>query len=265
MGTLEKVMQMRQMGQTDSQIIDALRRERVSPKEIHESLSQSKIKSALSQEEMQSPQDYQETQSQENQNFQQMQPSMMQVREPQPYEVSQQFAPAMEESMQQIPSSFQSSTMPSDSYPPPQESSQEYYPEYTPGSDIETVNEIAEQIAEEKTSQIKKQIESFIKFREEIALDIEKMNERLLKVESTLNELQMAIIGKVGEYGRDIQNIAKEMHATQDSFSKILNPLTDNIRQMQKINSNEDASRPRPKTKTEKTAKEKTNFEDYLR
>lgn len=262
MGILEKVMQMRQRGQNDSQIIDVLRREGISPREIQESLSQSKIKSALSQESMQSPQNYQEVQSQEtNQDYQQMQPSMMQVQETQPFEVSQQFAPAMEESMQQIPSSFQPSTMPSAQAA---ESYQEYYPEYTPGSDMETVNEIADQIVEEKTTQIKKQIESFTKFREEIAFDVEKINERLLKVENTLNELQMAIIGKIGEYGRDIQNISKEMHATQDSFSKILNPLTDNIRQMQKINSN-DAGRPRPKTRTEKINKEKANFEDYLR
>ncbi|MDP3026522.1 MAG: hypothetical protein Q8N63_02350 [Nanoarchaeota archaeon] len=263
MGTLEKIMQMRQMGQNDSQIIDVLRREGVSPKEIQESLSQSKIKSALSQEPMQPRQNYQETQPQEMRpDYQQMQPSMMQVQETQPFEVSQQFAPAMEESMQQIPSSFQPSTMPSAQAT---ESYQEYYPEYAPGSDMETVNEIADQIVEEKTAQIKKQIESFIKFREEIALDVEKMNERLLKTENTLNELQMAIIGKIGEYGRDIQNIAKEMHATQDSFSKILNPLTDNIRQMQKINGNEDVGRPRPKTKSEKTGKEKADFEDYLR
>jgi len=263
MGTLEKVMQMRQMGQNDSQIIDVLRREGVSPKEIQESLSQSKIKSALSQEKMQPPQDYQETQPQERrQDYQQMQPSMMQAQEPQPFEVSQQFAPAMEEPMQQIPSSFQPSTMPSSQAT---ESYQEHYPEYTPGSDIETVNEIADQIVEEKTAQMKKQMDSFTKFREEIAFDVEKINERLLKVENTLNELQMAIIGKIGEYGRDIQNISKEIHATQDSFSKILNPLTDNIRQMQKINDNENASRPRPKTRTEKPNKEKANFEDYLR
>ena len=252
MGTLERVMQMRQTGKTDSQIIDVLRREGVSPKEIHESLSQSKIKSALSQETINEAAAYE----QEGQNFQQMQPSMMQAQEP------QQFAPTGEEPIQQIPSSYQPST--SDYYPQTNESYQEYYPEYTPGSDMETVNEIADQIVEEKTAQLKKQMDSFTKFKEDIGLEIEKMNERLLRVENTLNELQMAITGKIGEYGRDINNIAKEMHATQDSFSKILNPLTDNIRQMQGINSNEEATRPRPKTKTEKKA-DKVNFEDYLR
>jgi|SRR3989344_3702949 len=262
MGTLEKVMQMRQMGQTDSQIIDVLRREGVSPREIQESLSQSKIKSALSQETMQSPYDYQGAQSQEDQNFEQMQPSMMQVQEPQPF--NQQFAPSIEDSGQQIPSSFQPSTMSTDSYSQAPEPHQEYYPEYTPGSDLETVNEIADQIVEEKTMQIKKQIDSMTKFREDILFNVEKINERLLKVEATLNELQMAIISKIGEYGGDIKNIAREMHATQDSFSKILNPLTDNIREMQKMAGNEEATRPRPKTKPEKKA-DKVNFEDYLR
>ncbi|MDD5191830.1 MAG: hypothetical protein PHH54_04110 [Candidatus Nanoarchaeia archaeon] len=252
MGTLERVMQMRQVGQSDSQIIDALRREGVSPKEIHESLSQSKIKSALSQETINEAAAYE----QEGQNFQQMQPSMMQTQEP------QQFAQQIEEPIQQIPSSYQPST--SDYYSQANESYQAYYPEYTPGSDMETVNEIADQIVEEKTAQLKKQMDFFTKFKEDIGLEIEKINERLLRIENTLNELQMAIIGKIGEYGRDIKNISKEMHATQDSFSKILNPLTDNIRQMQGINGNEEATRPRPKTKTEKKS-DKSNFEDYLR
>jgi hypothetical protein len=73
------------------------------------------------------------------------------------------------------------------------------------------------------------------------------------------------------------------MHTTQESFSKILNPLTDNMRKMQKIagttpktkppKPKEKPSRPKrktkPKTESHKSrsrkSKKKPSFEDYLR
>ena len=60
----------------------------------------------------------------------------------------------------------------------------------------------------------------------------------------------MAIIGKIGDYGKDIQNISKEMHATQDSFSKILNPLADTIRKV-------DSLKEKSEKKTHKKPKKK--------
>jgi len=267
MGILEQVMQLKQQGQNDSQIIESLQQQGTSPKDINEALSQSKVKSAINEQEVmmqQSPQTPQQAPA-PSPETQQMQPSMMQAPSPEqqpPTQQEQQFTQPMQE-MASLPTS--TIQQPQPSYP---EYSQ--YPEYQPqaASDIETINEIAEQITEEKTTQLKKQITGFTKFREEISLEVEKANERLLKIEATLNELQMAVLGKIGQYGKDIQNIAKEMHATQDSFSKILNPLTDNIRELQKITGSEEKpGRPKPKTKSRagRKAKEKVNFEDYLR
>ena len=158
----------------------------------------------------------------------------------------------------------------------PQQESQGYAPagEYQQPSqsmDVETMNDIAEQIVEEKTSRLKKEISEFTKFREEMASDFEKLNQRLAKIENVFNELQIAILKKIGEYGEDIKNISKEMSATQDSFSKMINPITDNIRKSQK-SANENTISPARQKKeadneTEKSQSKnsKSNFEDYLR
>lgn len=291
MGTLEKVIQLKNEGQTDAQIIENLRQHGISPREINEALSQSKIKSAVNEQGMIPQQSLQTTQDWESAEVTlpespsaQMQPSMMQQasedypeiqqtqRRPQFQQPSQFTQP-----MQAIPSSFQPSTtsMPSPEAPELGPYYPEYY-EYPTETSVETINEIATQIVDEKTAQLKKQISLFTGFREEIALEVEKMNERLSKIENTLNQLQTAILRKIGDYGEDIQNIAKEMRLTQDSFSKILNPLTDNIRELQKIA----GSAPEPqsdrlklkssKSKSEKKSKSKKgnpkpSFEDYLR
>jgi len=266
MGTLEKVMQLKQNGQTEFQIAESLKQQGISPREINEAISQSKIKDMLNNEPdtmlQQTPQSaYESSQSpQSNEEIFKddrsiMQPSMMQP--PEPPQESQLPLPkyALQQSFQEPPSPEM--LQPNFSQYPEY---QEYEPQET---SIETINEIAEQIVDEKTSELNKQISSFTRFKEELAAEVLKLSERILKIENTLNELQTAIIRKIGDYGEDIKNIAKEMHSTQDSFSKILNPLTDNIRELQKITGSENpkSNKPKPKAKSKSGA----SFEDYLR
>jgi DNA-binding transcriptional MerR regulator len=269
MAVLEKVTQLKQQGATESQIIDFLRQEGVSPREIDEALSQSKIKSMINsgQDEIPQPEEPKEifqTQNMQSQDMSMqsqnipMQPSMIPINYSQPEYSQQAF---QQQPMQQIPFRGQ----PSEIYDQTSEyAPQGYYEEYAPSqtSDIETINDIAEQIVEEKNMELKKQISSFTEFKESISLEVGKINERITRMENIFNELQIAILKKIGEYGESIQNVEKEMHMTQNSFSKILDPLTDNIREMQKITGLNTNTKPTPKTKPDSN---KTQFEDYLR
>ncbi|MFA7708303.1 MAG: hypothetical protein WCX73_05120 [Candidatus Pacearchaeota archaeon] len=273
MAVLEKVIQMKQQGATEPQIIDILRQEGVSPREINEALSQSSIKSAINteQEEIPQPEEpYNNFQTPEMQSqITPMQPSMVPMEYQQNQEGYQQQGYAQQDYQnnytqsnqiqRQQPREYEQSQQ---QYPP-----QEYYEEYAPQqtSDIEIINDIAEQIVEEKNSELKKQISSFTDFKESISLEVERLNERLTKIENISNELQIAILKKIGSYGESLENIEKEMHMTQNSFSKIINPLTDRARQMSNQESNQEKPTPsRPKPKIE-SKREKTSFEDYLR
>jgi len=217
MGTLEKVMQMRQQGSTDPQIIDSLKQEGISPKEINDALSQSQVKSALTNEQNIQGNMTSVTSDMSQQNMQNMIPSMTESSQAtMPSSKPETSSENMSINMmapQSAPGTIQptypmQNTMPmlqetiQPTYPM-QETQQYQYPEYQyteyqNQGDIGTINEIAEQIVEEKTSSLKKQISSFKKFQEEIALDVEKLNERLTKIENTLNDIQSAILGKVG-------------------------------------------------------------------
>ncbi|MBD3252589.1 hypothetical protein GF386_02570 [Candidatus Pacearchaeota archaeon] len=292
MSTLDKVMQLKNQGQTDQQILNTLRQEGVSPREIMEAVSQSKIKTEINS---QNPQQNQNTSNQSqnpsaNQTGNSPQPGAYPAGQPNP--TTQQTTSQQQNTpTQQIQSSYQPSTMSQNSGSPqnqqvpqqqnqypyqqstmstqetqetqqqnPQQQTEEYsqyedyqppsdyrtqeYPEYQEGypeysttgsTDLETINDIAEQVVEERTASIKRQIDLFRKFREEAALAIEKLNQRLTKIENNFNEMQMAIIKKIGDYGDSINNISKEMRATQESFSKVLDPLTENIRNLKKI------------------------------
>jgi len=277
MAALEKVMQMKQQGLAEPQIVQSLKQEGVSPKDINEALSQSKIKTELaSQQEatipgapapgampegavmpaptgMPGPATAPQAFTQEAPEAQ-MQPSMMEAA---PEEAGMP-APeaALPEPAMPAPTAYPAPTEMAPAY-------EEYQPQQT--TDIETINDIAEQIVEEKTDAIKNQIRDFTRFKDELALEVDKINERLSRIENTFNELQMAILKRIGEYGEDIKNISKEMHATQDSFSKVIDPLTDNVNALQEITGKSapapEKAKPKPKTEKEGSS----DFENYLR
>jgi len=329
MAALERVMQLKNQGIPEPQIIDSLKQEGISPKEIDEALSQSKIKSALNANEIPQPaappgmQPSPITQPMGQQEIQQTQPIQQTQMQPSiipqsPESAQSNMALQPQEPMQQIPEQTQmplaqSQQMPmtqSQQIPQPYQTTpyvepaqyqmpaptpypeqyEEDYPEYQPQqpADIETINDIAEQIAEEKNVKLKKQISSLAKFKDEINSETQRISNRLTKIEGVFNELQIAVLRKIGDYGKDIQNIAKEMHTTQDSFSKILNPLAENIKELKKITNKEEhiahhetpithhetkthktkkptkTSIPKKRT-SRKTKKHKPKIEDYVR
>ena len=260
----------------------------------------SSITQPIGQQEIQQTQPIQQTQMQPSmvpQSPESTQPNIA----PQPQEQMQPIQEQMPMTQsQQIPQPYQTTApyVEPAQYPmsvpaPYPEQYEEDYPEYQPQqpADIETINDIAEQIAEEKNVKLKKQISSLARFKDEINSETKRIGDRLTKIEGVFNELQIAVLRKIGDYGKDIQNIAKEMHTTQDSFSKILSPLTENIRELKKITNKEEhtthhetpltphepiinkktklkkptkTSKPKKRT-SRKTKKHKPKIEDYVR
>ena len=226
MAALERVMQMKNEGYSESQIIDSLKQEGVSPKEIYNALTQSTIKSELSQSPV-----AEEAGEMEQREEPYQDPGALQDQQYNPYSQS------------------------------PQDYNQQYpgYQEYQAPqqqTDIETINEIAEQMVEEKTVELKKTISSFKSYNEETRAEFERITKRLERLENNFGELQVAILRKIGEYGENIKNISSEMHETQDSFSKILNPLTDNIRELQKLTGEKKQQNQKQQPKEERKNKE---------
>ncbi len=177
---------------------------------------------------------------------------------------------------------------PPEYYPPEQTYSEQQYPEYEeyPQQDygydypehqsIDTINEIADQITEEKISKIKKEISSVSRFKQEASSEIDRINKRLEKIENTLHEMQIAILRKVGEYGENIKNISDELKATQKSFSKLADPIINHKRE-HNSEKKESHSKKEHESKTSSHSKEsshhhkgkpkksKEGFESYLR
>ena len=144
---------------------------------------------------------------------------------------------------------------PQEGAPPPevyplqgQEGQQDYYYPETPqaypeqdyyapqgGMDTETISEIAEQVATEKLNEFKAKTGDLVSFKNTIQEKVEDIDDRLKRIETSIDKLQQAIIGKIGEFGESNAMIHKDLDNLHGTVSKLMNPLIDNVNELKKI------------------------------
>jgi len=304
MALLERINSMKQQGLSETEIINTLKEEGNSPMDINDALSQSQIKTAIA--EGSAPAGY------EASGMGGMQPSIMageesvsmsipeertapvaapQYSAPMPMPAAapvQQTAPMPAYEQYQYPaeSAYPSEAAYAQGYPQgysyAPEAAAGYYPQ---ALDIETVRDISKQQVEEALSNMRGDLLSLAKMKTEMKFEMQDMENRLGKVESMMGEIQASIIRKIGEYGESISSISKEIKATQQSFSKVINPLMDKTRGISKPRVSEEqeaeeepeikeqiAPKKQPAKKPEKKAPRSSaesasgaTFEDYFR
>jgi len=95
------------------------------------------------------------------------------------------------------------------------------YQDYSGGVSSDTITEVAEQVVAQKFSDIRKPLEKVIEFKTTVETKIDSVEERLARIEKTIHTLQSSVLGKVGEYMTNIDDIKKELVETQKSFTKV--------------------------------------------
>jgi hypothetical protein len=229
MGVLDTILQMRNQGQTDQTIIRSLQEKGVPPKEIQDALNQAQIKNAVAGE--QAPQTQEMQQSIMDNSKAQLpleQPSI------DPTLANEEYAP---EAQAPIPYNPQTQEMPEyapDPYAQDQYS-QDYYGDQSGGvysyvggaSDTSTLMEIAEQVFAEKIKKIQAALEDIAEFKTLTSSKITLFEDRLKRIETTLDQLQASILEKIGSYGQNLESIKKEMSMMQNSFGKVVNTAID--------------------------------------
>jgi len=225
MPLIQKVDEMKKKGLKDEEISQRLREEDIPPREIDEAMDQSIIKSAVFEDipnlEVQGPEEVNAEEAEKANPFAEYETEMPSAPKSNFNLPEEQYSPAQ---MQQ---------------PEMQQAQEQQYPEYEYAppaqSDSGLIAEIADQIITEKTEEIQKQLVGILQFKIESQAKISGIEERLKRIESIIDQLQISILKKIGGYGKNVLDLKKEMQATQDSFSKILNPLAEHIKELKKI------------------------------
>jgi len=248
MATLDHVIEMKNQGISDAEISTQLQNEGISPSEINDSLNQARIKDAISPpgQQAQTQQGMQESimptaQTQDITQGQQI-PTQLMTQEVQP---SAPQAPAPQTPIPPAPApeiyppqiQAQEQAQPQDNYyqETPQAYSQQDYYTPQPAMDTETISEIAEQVTTEKLNEFKKKIGDVASFKTTIQDKVADIDDRLKRIESSIENLQQSIIGKIGEFGESNAMVHKDLDNLHGTVSKLMNPLIDNYKELKKI------------------------------
>ncbi|MBI5148782.1 hypothetical protein HZA33_03820 [Candidatus Pacearchaeota archaeon] len=222
---LEIASRMHSQGALDEEIVRTLQEEGFPSQDISDAINQSKIKAAVGEGVPGMGGG--------------MQPSIMQAPEelPVPIPIKKQ---KQQGQAQQAYSPYPTYQQEEAAYPQtyaeyPQAEAQNYGYSQAGGVDAETIEEIAEEIASEKINQFKMQVGDIAEFKQDTQSSVTAMSERLKRIETNMDRLQAALLGKVQDYGKDIKDLGAEMRALEGAFSKILNPLVDNVKDLSEI------------------------------
>jgi hypothetical protein len=95
--------------------------------------------------------------------------------------------------------------------------------------------ELIEAIIDEKWNELVKDISKIVAWKEAMTTRIEKLEQRVDDIKAEFDKLHEGIIGKVGEYDRNIQEVGAEVRAMEKVFSKVLPIFTENVAELSRI------------------------------
>ena len=208
---IDIVSNLRNQGYSNSQIIENLRKQSYSLQEISDAMNQSEIKSAIDQpSDIDMPSPPSPSGSSENLDF--PEPSNMDT-----LASSGPYSRDVQPMSRQVPEYQNYVGVPQrDSY-------------------TEKIEEITESIIKEKWEDFVKEMGDINIWKEKVRNDILSIKQELIRTQERFENLQRAVVGKVSEYDKDIRDVGTEIKALEKVLERIIDPLTSNIRDLQKV------------------------------
>lgn len=213
----DKVLYMKKKGMSEEDVRNNLSIEGYSPTEIHEAISQSSIKSGVEEDNLPPVPGFSQSQ------YPGMQQSMldddMPIPAPTPSNVQQ------EQQVTSIPQYIQ----------PQQQMGMPQMQQPSMQLDREIVNRLVESIIDERWQEVVSSIGDISLWKSSLDDELSSIKQEIVRMDQRYNNIQKAVLGKVDEYNENIMNINTEMKALEKVFEKIMEPLTDNIKELNRI------------------------------
>lgn len=214
---INKVHELQNSGKSNTEIIQSLQGEGYSFQQISEALNQTQPGMPVAA----APESPSE-----------MKPSVLYSEEPQPS------TPVQEPSIPEpTPISEPQMAPAQPSYQPQAWPEQENfnYQSSSLGATTEDIEEIAESIVHEKWQKLTEEFGDLLSWKDKVTNDIDSIKQELMRVEGRFENLQGSVIGKVKEYDESVSDVGVEIKALGKLLSNIINPLTSNVKELEKI------------------------------
>ncbi|MEM4267690.1 MAG: hypothetical protein QXK37_02570 [Candidatus Woesearchaeota archaeon] len=100
---------------------------------------------------------------------------------------------------------------------------------------LDRIEEIAEAIIDEKWNEIAKSINKIIDWKERTEAKINKLEQRFDDLRIEFDNLNKGVLGKIGEYDKNLVNIGVEIKAMERVFQKVLPTFTENVHTLDRV------------------------------
>lgn len=222
---VNEVLKLSKQGYTDADIIRYLREEGYKPTEINDAMNQAKIKLELAgmagmEAEITAPMpsEYAEAAKEE------MAPSIMAHE-----------AAAPEAAYYPTEAPTEASQAPLAETPEGYPYTYPTYPAAAPAPTTESMEEIAEEIINEKWREFVGKVGDVVEFRRYIESRMKSIEDRIRRLEQAFDKLQAATMEKVREYGRDVKALGTEIQALEGAFGKVVEPLSTSVKELREL------------------------------
>lgn len=118
---------------------------------------------------------------------------------------------------------------------PPQ--AEEEYEDDEEGDDSE-IEELIEEIIEEKWKELVKDIKKIIEWKSSVDEKMTKLEQSFSDLKGNFDNLHAALVGKIGEYDKNIVEVGTEIKAMEKVFEKVLPKFTENVSELSRITKN---------------------------
>ncbi|HIH25510.1 hypothetical protein J4476_00185 [Candidatus Woesearchaeota archaeon] len=104
-----------------------------------------------------------------------------------------------------------------------------------PQMDSDRIHQIVEAIVSEKFDEMMSGVGNLSVWKEKINNDVIAIKQEILRSNERFDNLQNAILGRIKEYDQGMQGVSTEMKALEKVFEKIVEPLTTNIKELDRL------------------------------
>ena len=119
--------------------------------------------------------------------------------------------------------------------PPQQTYQQQYQMPQQAAVNYDEIQALVEQVVEEKWKEMMRSVGDINVFKARVGDDMEAVKQELLRTQKRLEDLQVAVLGKVREYNDSVLGIGNDMKALEEVFGKIMEPLVSNVKELGRI------------------------------
>jgi hypothetical protein len=99
----------------------------------------------------------------------------------------------------------------------------------------EQIEEVAESIVQEKWSDLLKDLTKITEWKTKTETDIGKIQSDIENLKQTFDNLHKGVLGKIGEYDKNLTMVGTEIKAMEKVFQKVLPTFTDNVNKLERL------------------------------